>query len=68
MPEERFRDERSITVFFSQYCGSQPTATWLFALAFGFAMGADYLLIPLITAACFGTAVLGKILALIIMG
>jgi hypothetical protein len=31
-------------------------------------MGADYMLIPLVTAECFGTAALGKILALIIMG
>jgi MFS family permease len=35
---------------------------------FGFSMGADYMLIPLLTAECFGTASLGKILALIIMG
>ena len=50
------------------YISRQPAATWLFALAFGFAMGADYMLIPLVTAECFGTAALGKILALIIMG
>jgi len=31
-------------------------------------MGADYMLIPLVTAECFGTRSLGKILALIIMG
>ena len=31
-------------------------------------MGADYMLIPLVTAECFGTASLGRILALIIMG
>jgi MFS family permease len=47
---------------------SDPATTWFFALAFGFAMGADYLLIPLVTAECFGTVALGKILALIIMG
>jgi len=35
---------------------------------FGFAMGADYMLIPLVTAECFGVASLGKLLALIIMG
>lgn len=50
------------------YMSRQPAAIWFFALAFGFAMGADYMLIPLITAECFGTAALGKILALIIMG
>jgi MFS family permease len=31
-------------------------------------MGADYMLIPLVTAESFGTASLGKLLALIIMG
>jgi len=31
-------------------------------------MGADYMLIPLVTAECFGTASLGKLLALAIMG
>lgn len=39
-----------------------------FAILFGFAMGADYMLIPLVTAECFGTAALGKLLAFIIMG
>jgi MFS family permease len=45
----------------------QPAALWAFALIFGFAMGADYLLIPLVTAECFGLAALGKLLSLIIM-
>ena len=43
-------------------------ALWGFAVVFGFAMGADYMLIPLVTAECFGLAALGKLLALIIMG
>ena len=43
-------------------------ALWAFAVVFGFAMGADYMLIPLVTAECFGLAALGKLLALIIMG
>jgi MFS family permease len=38
-----------------------------FAILFGFAMGADYMLIPLVAADCFGLAALGKILALINM-
>jgi MFS family permease len=46
----------------------QPAAAWAFAAAFGFAMGADYMLIPLVTAECFGTGSLAKILALIIAG
>ena len=45
-----------------------PVAVWAFALVFGFSMGADYMLIPLVTAECFGIASLGKLLALIIMG
>jgi MFS transporter, OFA family, oxalate/formate antiporter len=47
---------------------TRPIAIWGFALAFGFAMGADYMLIPLVTAECFGLATLGKLLSLIIMG
>src|SRR2546429_4556287 len=46
----------------------QPAVAWTFAFIFGFSMGADYMLIPLVTAECFGTASLGKLLALIIMG
>jgi MFS family permease len=44
------------------------TAIWVFALIFGFSMGADYMLIPLVAAECFGTTSLGKLLALIVMG
>ena len=43
-------------------------AIWAFASVFGFAMGADYMLIPLVVSENFGTASLGKILALIITG
>jgi MFS family permease len=46
----------------------QPAAVWTFALVFGFSMGADYMLVPLVVAESFGTASLGKLLALIIMG
>ena len=45
-----------------------PTVLWVFVILFGFAMGADYMLIPLVTAESFGTAALAKLLALIIMG
>jgi MFS family permease len=38
-----------------------------FAVMFGFAMGADYMLIPLVAADCFGLADLGKLLAIIVM-
>jgi MFS family permease len=45
----------------------QPRAVIGFAILFGFAMGADYMLIPLVAVDCFGLSALGKILALIIM-
>jgi MFS family permease len=46
----------------------QVATIWVFAIVFGFSMGADYMLVPLVTAECFGTRSLGKLLALIIMG
>ena len=49
------------------FVARHPAALWSFAIVFGFAMGADYLLIPLVTAECFGLAALGKLLSLIIM-
>lgn len=55
------------SVFLLAYPHS-TAALWLFALVFGFSMGADYMLVPLVTSENFGTAALGKILALIIMG
>lgn len=45
----------------------QTVAIWGFAIIFGFAMGADYVLIPLVTVDSFGLSELGKILAIIIM-
>ena len=56
-----------VSVFLLAYPHSPPTVV-IFAVIFGFSMGADYMLIPLVTAECFGTAALGKLLALIIMG
>jgi sugar phosphate permease len=50
------------------YLARQPIVAISFAILFGFSMGADYMLIPLVTAECFGVACLGKILALNIMG
>ncbi len=49
------------------FLARRPAALWGFAGLFGFAMGADYMLIPLVTADCFGLADLGKLLAAIIM-
>ena len=50
------------------FLAHRPVAAWGFGAAFGFAMGADYMLIPLVTAECFGIGSLGKLLALLIMG
>jgi MFS family permease len=50
------------------YLAHRPILVVSFAALFGFAMGADYMLIPLVTAECFGIGSLGKLLALIIMG
>jgi MFS transporter, OFA family, oxalate/formate antiporter len=73
---DRFRKKNTMALFYLLlgatipilHFAQRPVAAWSFALAFGFAMGADYMLIPLVTAECFGTASLGKLLALIIMG
>ncbi len=73
---DRFRKKNTMALFYLLLSASilllgaahQPVAVWSFALIFGFSMGADYMLIPLVTAECFGTASLGKLLALIIMG
>jgi MFS family permease len=73
---DRFRKKNTMALFYALLSASllllgmahQPGAVWTFALVFGFSMGADYMLIPLVTAECFGTASLGKLLALIIMG
>jgi MFS transporter, OFA family, oxalate/formate antiporter len=50
------------------FLSAHPAAVWTFALVFGFALGADYMLIPLLTAECFGLSALGTALALIISG
>jgi MFS family permease len=50
------------------FAAPRPGAVWGFALLYGFAMGADYMLIPLVTADCFGLSALGKLLSLIIIG
>jgi MFS family permease len=73
---DRFRKKNVMALFYALLSASllllgmahQPAAVWTFAMIFGFSMGADYMLIPLVTSECFGTASLGKLLALIIMG
>jgi MFS family permease len=73
---DRFRKKNAMALFYLiigssiplLFLARQPLAAWSFAVAFGFAMGADYMLIPLVTAECFGIGSLGKLLATIIMG
>lgn len=73
---DRFRNSYLMAIFYFVIGASafllayphSPVVLVSFAVVFGFAMGADYMLIPLVTAECFGTASLGKLLALIIMG
>lgn len=73
---DRFRKKNIMAFFYASLSASvlligfshTPIVIWGFVAVFGFSMGADYMLIPLVTAECFGTASLGKLLALIIMG
>ena len=73
---DRFRKKDVMALFYGTLSVSilllnfahYPPAIWAFAAVFGFSMGADYMLIPLVAAECFGTASLGKLLSLIIMG
>ena len=73
---DRFRKKNTMALFYLILGGSipllylshHPAAVTLFAAIFGFTMGADYMLIPLVTAECFGIGALGKLLAIVIMG
>src|SRR5262249_20068296 len=73
---DRFRKAHLMAFFYSLIgvsvflLASPPSSVvlWTFVVVFGFSMGADYMLIPLVTSECFGTRSLGKLLALIIMG
>jgi predicted MFS family arabinose efflux permease len=73
---DRFQKKNTMALFYLLlgcsipllFWAHHPLAAWIFVLTFGFAMGADYMLIPLVTAECFGIGSLGKLLALIIMG
>lgn len=73
---DRFQKKNLMALFYLLIGGStlivgvthHPIAIWTFAVIFGFSMGADYMLIPLVVAECFGANSLGKLLALIIMG
>lgn len=73
---DRFQKKNAMALFYLAigasipllFLAGQPAMAWSFAGIFGFAMGADYMLIPLVTAECFGLGSLGKLLAALIMG
>jgi len=48
------------------YAPGLTKLVYVFAFIFGFGMGADYMLIPLVTAECFGVRSLGKIMGIVI--
>ncbi len=48
------------------YFPTVPGTVYIFAFIFGFGMGADYMLIPLMTAECFGLASLGRLMGVIL--
>jgi MFS transporter, OFA family, oxalate/formate antiporter len=48
------------------YAGDVANMAYVFAFVFGFGMGADYMMIPLVTAECFGVRSLGKLMGIII--
>jgi MFS family permease len=71
---DRFQRKNTMALFYLVLGGSIPllflvhsqVAAWTFAAIFGFAMGADYMLIPLVIAERFGIGSLGKLLALVV--
>jgi MFS family permease len=72
---DRFTRKNVMALFYVLLAAAIPllfaphsnASIYMFAVIFGFAMGADYMLIPLVAADCFGLGALGKLLALIIM-
>lgn len=47
------------------YVIDQPSTVYFFAIAFGFGLGANYMLIPLIAAELFGTSSLARVMGVI---
>jgi sugar phosphate permease len=46
--------------------GSHPWALYVFAACFGFGLGAEYMLIPLMAGECFGLGALSRVMGIII--
>ncbi|MCX7005910.1 MAG: MFS transporter [Kiritimatiellaeota bacterium] len=49
------------------FAPARPELLYVFAVTFGFGLGADYMLIPLLAADCFGLGALSRVLGIIIM-
>lgn len=47
------------------YVIDMPSMTYLFGVAFGFGLGANYMLIPLMAAELFGTGTLGRVMGIL---
>ena len=47
------------------YAIDQPSMTYLFGMAFGFGLGANYMLIPLMAAELFGTGTLARVMGIV---
>lgn len=47
------------------YVIDQPSMTYLFGMAFGFGLGANYMLIPLMAAELFGTGTLARVMGIV---
>jgi MFS family permease len=68
---DRFRPKRVMLAACLLVAAAIPllassSTVYLFAIVFGFGMGADYMLIPLLTAQCFGVASLGRLMGIIL--
>ena len=49
------------------FAHGHPALLYVFAVAFGIGLGADYMLIPLMAAECFGLGALSRVLGIVIM-
>jgi len=56
----------ALSILILVFAGDYPILLYVFAVCFGFGLGADYMLVPLMTAECFGLAGLSRILGIII--
>jgi len=55
-----------LSILILLFAQDYPSLLYVFAVCFGFGLGADYMLVPLMAAECFGLAGLSRILGIII--